>query len=104
MITDDLGKILHDKFTRGEPLSDEEQSQLTKWYEAQDNLESDILDTAWGKKNNDSLQSQIETALTQLTAITQRIQDVATENEALRQEITRLRHQLVDSSSLHHTI
>lgn len=33
MISDDLGKALHDKATRGLPLSDGEQAQLQVWYD-----------------------------------------------------------------------
>jgi regulator of replication initiation timing len=43
-------------------------------------------------------------ALTQLIAITNRIQEVASENEMLRQEISNLRHQLVDSSRLQQAV
>ncbi len=70
MISDDFGKALHDRLTRGEQLSDEEQSQLESWYEYQDNLESNILGTTAEKKTIAKLQSQIEVALTQLTTIT----------------------------------
>ena len=104
MISNDLGKDLHDRSTRGEPLSDDEQGQLDRWYEYQDNLEDNILGTGAEKKTITKLQSQIEVALTQLIAITNRIQEVASENEILRQEISSLRHQLVDSSTLQQTV
>ena len=104
MISNDLGKDLHDRLTRGEQLSDDEQGQLDSWYEYQDNLEDNILGTGAEKKTITKLQSQIEVALTQLIAITNRIQEVATENETLRQEISSLRHQLVDSSTLQQTV
>lgn len=104
MISNDLGKDLHDRSTRGEQLSDDEQGQLDSWYEYQDNLEDNILGTGAEKKTITRLQSQIEVALTQLIAITNRIQEVASENETLRQEISSLRHQLVDSSTLQQTI
>jgi len=104
MISDDLGKALHDRLTRGEQLSDEEQGQLESWYEYHDKLESNILGTTAEKKTIVKLQSQIEAALTQLIAITNRLQEVASENEMLRQEINNLRHQLVDSSTLQQTV
>ena len=100
MISDDLGKVLHDRSTRGEALSDEEQLQLERWYEDQDNLERNILVTTPDEKTIAKLQAQIEAALTQLISITTRIQEVASENELLRQEINSLRHQLVDSSTM----
>jgi hypothetical protein len=104
MISDDFGKALHDRLTRGEQLSIEEQGQLESWYETQDNLESNILGTTAEKKTIVKLQAQIEVALTQLIAITNRIQEVASENEMLRQEISNLRHQLVDSSRLQQAV
>ena len=99
MISDDLGQVLHDRSTRGETLSAEEQLQLERWYEAQDKLESQLLALTPDKKAVANLQSQIEGALTQLISLTNRIQQVASENELLRQEINSLRHQLVDVSA-----
>jgi len=62
MISNDLGKDLHDRVTRGEQLSDDEQGQLDSWYEYQDNLEVNILGTSAEKKTITKLQSQIEVA------------------------------------------
>jgi septal ring factor EnvC (AmiA/AmiB activator) len=104
MISDDLGKILHDRSTWGEALSAEDQIQLESWYEDQDNLESNILVTTVAEKTIAKLQAQIEGVLTQLINITKRIQEVASENEILRQEINSLRHQLVDSSTPQQTV
>ena len=101
MISDDLGQDLHDRSTRGETLSAEEQLQLERWYEAQDKLESHMLALTPDEKALANLQSQIEGALTPLISLTNRIQQVASENELLRQEINSLRHQLVDASTSH---
>ncbi len=100
MISDELGQALHDRSTRGELLSDEEQAQLEHWYASQDNIERAILATGAEEETTANLQSQIEATLTQLTNTTQRIQEIASENETLRQEINGLRQQLVDSSSI----
>jgi len=104
MISDDLGQVLHDRSTRGETLSAEEQIQLETWYEDQDNLESNILVTTPEENTIANLQSQIEVALSQLISITKRIQEVVAENEILRQDIKSLRHQLVDSSTTQQTV
>ena len=95
MISDDLAKQLHDKSTRGESLSEEEQSQLEEWYVFQDNIESKMLGLTSQESTLATLQSQVEAALAQLTTITTRIQEIASENETLRQEIIVLRRQLV---------
>ena len=104
MIADELGQALHDRATRGEQLSAEEQATLESWYEIQDNLESDILAGTTDRRNILKLQTQIETGLAQLRIITQRIQNVAAENEALRQDIVHLRRQLADSSTMQQSV
>ena len=95
MASDNLAKQLHDRQTRGESLSMEEQSLLEYWYALQDNAESNMLP---GLTNNErtlaTLQAQVEAAFTQLMTAIKRIQEVASENEALRGEIANLRHQL----------
>ncbi len=94
MISNEIAKQLHDRFTRGTSLSVEEQAQLEEWYVFQDRVEGEILESTTPKSTLTTLQSQIETALNQLTAATTRIQEIASENETLRQEITILRRQL----------
>ena len=93
MVSDDLGRQLHDRATRGELLSAEEQPLLKNWYALQDSAESDALNL--NKDTLATLQTQVEEALTQLTIVTKRIQEVASENKALKREIVELRRQLV---------
>ena len=95
MISDDLAKQLHDKATRDEPLSAEEQTQLEKWYALQDNAESKALGLTAAEETLATLQAQVDAALAQLMTVTKRIQEIAAENETLRREITALRRQLV---------
>lgn len=94
MIRDETGKQLHDKASRGESLTAEEQAQLTAWYVAQDAAEADLLPQPAVEVDLEALQRQVDAASTQLTAVTERIQQVAAENNDLRQEIIRLRQQL----------
>ncbi len=95
MISDDIARELHDRFSRGETLSAEEQKQLRDWYASQDAAESKILGLTTSEKTAASLQAQIDAALAQLMAVTKRIQEVASENDTLRREITTLRRQLM---------
>ncbi|MBI4758581.1 MAG: hypothetical protein HY783_06225 [Chloroflexi bacterium] len=95
MISDDIGRKLHDRSSRGETLSAEEQKQLENWYASQDNAESKMLGLTASEKTVASLQTQIDSALAQLMVVTKRIQEVASENEALRREIAALRRQLM---------
>lgn len=93
MISDEKGRQLHDRFTRGESLTTREKQQLEEWYGRQDQLESEILksDDAGGIAN---LESQIKTTLLQINIASKRIKKVTEENEALRREAARLRKKL----------
>jgi flagellar biosynthesis/type III secretory pathway protein FliH len=77
MVSNDLAKQLHDKATRGETLSVEEQRQLANWYARQDIAEGKALGLAAGEKTSASLQAQVDAALAQLMTVTKRIQDLA---------------------------
>jgi SMC interacting uncharacterized protein involved in chromosome segregation len=96
MISDDAGRNLHDRLTRGEPLSSEEQSLLEEWYALQDDAERQLLGLSGipDESNITTIQTQVDAALAQLAAMTARIQEIASENTALKQEISELRHQL----------
>jgi cell division protein FtsB len=95
MDTDQLGMQLHDRSTRGEPLTSEEIRQLETWYAQQDAIEQErLIPQATATADLETLHSQIDASLNQLTAVTQRIQQIAAENAALRQENTTLRQQL----------
>ena len=94
MISDDLGRRLHDRATQGEQLSAEDQAQLEAWYAAQDRAETDALSLAEMATDVTILQTQVESATAQLTAISRRIQKTAAENAALRREINMLRRRL----------
>lgn len=100
MISDDLGKILHDKSTCGVILSAEEQAQLQMWYDEQDAQEAAMYAAAPEVTSIARLQAQIDVTLTQLMNMTRRIQEVMLENKALRQETEGLRRQLVASLPL----
>ena len=67
--------------TPATPLSEEEQLRLEEWYAFQDKAEHEILREAPQKNILTTLQTQVETAMTQLNAITKRIQEIAIENE-----------------------
>ena len=94
MVSDDLGRHLHDRATQGEQLSAEDQAQLEAWYAAQDHVEMEALGVAEMAKDATILQTQVESATAQLTTISRRIQKTAAENAALRREINMLRRRL----------
>lgn len=94
MISDDLAKQLHDKVTKGESLSTKEQAKLEKWYTFQDSAENNVLGLTAAEKKISTLQSQVNSALSQLMTVTKHIQEIASENESLRREVSVLRGQL----------
>lgn len=95
MISDDLGKVLHDKATRGMTLSAEEQEQLQSWYDEQDAQEAAMYAAVPEVAGAARLQAQIDATLTQLISMTRSIQEVMLKNNALRQEIDGLSRQLI---------
>jgi hypothetical protein len=96
MISENAGQSLHDRATRGEILTDNEQVLLSDWYESQDQIEVEMLGLARAvpEKLTQFLQIQIKTGLEKLMLLTQQIQQIITENEALKREISLLQSQL----------
>jgi regulator of replication initiation timing len=68
---------------------------LENWYASQDAAERKALGLAAGEERLASLQAQVDAALAQLTSVTKRVQETASENETLRREIATLRRRLV---------
>jgi hypothetical protein len=100
MISDELARQLHDNSTRGKLLSVEEHSLLEQWYAVQDQGETQILAKSNDKTRLLRLQTQVDTALTQLMGITKQIQEVMAENKTLKREIIQLHNQLVQQMTL----
>ncbi|NEO82716.1 MAG: hypothetical protein F6J87_00405 [Spirulina sp. SIO3F2] len=94
MIPDPLGQDLHDRATRGQTLTPAEQTQLETWYAQQDAAEAELLTIAPVASDLDLLQDRINQAFAQLQTLSQRIQTLATENAAIRQENKALLKQL----------
>ena len=94
MVSDILGQQLHDRATRGERLSETEQAQLEEWYAGRDEAEAKELGLETIERRIADLQTQINVALAQLSAVTRRIQEIAAENEVLRDEIATLRRRV----------
>lgn len=96
MPTLEQAKTLHNKASQGEIMTAAERAQLDEWYAVQDAMESKDLGLNSAEKTPASLQEQIDAALTHLTTVTKRIQELASENETLRREIAVLRQQVAN--------
>ena len=85
---------LHDRATSGEVLTSEEQAELERWYADQDNEEATIIHAPSSPDETGTLQRQVHATLDPLRVVTERIQSLSAENEALRREVAELRHRL----------
>ena len=93
--------MLHDKATRGEVLTAEEETELAAWHARLDQ-EEDTLQTSFSRSSlaADMRQAEIEKALTHLQTTAQQVREQLNENEALRREIAALTQQLAQTKTL----
>lgn len=91
---------LHDRHTRGEPLSETELQILQAWYDQQDaeehariNQVGNVVDTT------KQLQQQITQTALQLQTVTQQISATIAANETLRAEIIALQVRLAQQTA-----
>ena len=102
MVSDELGKQLHDRATRGETLSAQERASLETWYATQDRAEMDSLDLTT-TETVAILQAQVDSVLGQLETAAKRIQELAQENDRLRGEIATLHRRLAQQATVRAT-
>jgi hypothetical protein len=88
------GPYLHDRATRGEVLSPDEQAELDSWYDATDRAEATILAGSHESASLEGLRAQVRASTQQLRVVTERIVDLAAENDRLRREIAASQQQL----------
>ncbi len=98
MVSTELGLQLHDRATRGQVLTAEEQVQLDRWYQQQDAAEAELLEVSQPRLLNLELQ-QVDQAVSHLASVVQQIQQTTAENRAIKQEIILLQQQLLATQS-----
>jgi hypothetical protein len=94
MIPDEIGQKLHDRATRGEALTTEEQELLRRWYAHHDQDEMAQLNAAPAPSGLADLQSRVQQATALVVVQAQRIEALTAENAELRQEIASLQRLL----------
>lgn len=99
MSTHMRGQALHDKATRGEQLTSEEQRELEQWYAQEDEIEAVVLDVTTRDEADMILQLQVYATLDQLQMVTRQIQELLLENDAVRREIAELQQRLAQRST-----
>jgi hypothetical protein len=95
MAQTERGSLLHDRATRGEALSPDEQAELDAWYDAMDREEAAILADSHDDGSLAALRARVRASARQLRAVTQHIEELTVENEHLRREIAASQRQLV---------
>ena len=98
MISDELGKILYDKSTRGVQLSEEEAEQLQAWYDYQDKLEDELINRSSNTISLADLKAQVELSLEKLSTLANQIKKISQENEIIKSENRILRKKIACSS------
>jgi predicted RNase H-like nuclease (RuvC/YqgF family) len=98
MSADLQAQQIHDRATRGEPISAEERSQLDQWYARMDAEEGALLNRGQPQELA-ALRGRIDAAVAQVRVVTQRIQTLTTENETARREVAALQRQLAQKST-----
>ena len=78
------GQFLHNRSTRGLPLSAEEQIELQAWYDELDEAESKILNASKKSVDLEALRALVKAADEQLLIAVKRLHEIERENERLR--------------------
>ncbi len=98
---DELGQKLHDRATRGQKLSTEEQEQLEAWYAKMDRAEA--ADLGLGKEAPEgALPALIEKTLAEIAGATRRIRELDRQAREIEQENGALRARLSRHLSTQH--
>ena len=93
---------LHDRATRGESLTADEQQKLQKWYKAQDRAEDELINHG-AAVQNESWRDELNAALNEITQTSGENEKIAAQNEILRLENEKLRR-TVESRLLKETV
>ncbi len=103
-IDDELGRRLHDRATRGQPLSAAERAQLQSWYDKWDRIEMGQLgltpeQMAAEEAQLAELHAQVEAEETRVAELIESNWELDRQNEALRAEIESLRLHLAERAA-----
>ena len=89
-----MSQQLHDRATRGEALTAEEQTQLDAWYAQNDQAEAGELSLNSASESVATLRHQLDEALAELAQTSERVRELAAGNQKIQDENEQLRRQL----------
>ena len=90
---DELVQQLHDRATRGQQLSPEEEAQLAAWYAELDRAETADLGLSQAASES-TLPARIEKTLVEISSAAQRIRELDRKAKEIEQENAALRARL----------
>ncbi len=100
MSSDNIGRQLHDKSTRGKALTPEEHEVLEKWYARHDNEESELLNRDNEPQTEYILHEQIDPILSRIGTTAEQIHKLTDENRVLKKNISKLQQQLAEKNKV----
>lgn len=99
MTEEQTGPQLHDRATRGETLSEEEQTRLARWYHEEDEREVKRLGLDRPEGELPDLSVRIEASLVQIRSLTEQLHELSAQNDGLRRDILMLRREVAQRTS-----
>lgn len=99
MVSDEVGLKLHDRATRGQTLTAEEQVLLQAWYDEKNREEAAQLNLSATTASVTELEEQVRKAEQQALELIRQNQAIAAQNEAIRANIALLRRKLEERTS-----
>ena len=98
MLSDEIGRQLHDRSTRGKALTSVAHRSLEKWYDQQDNKDSRLLHRDDDLRIENILHKQIDPILIRISTAAEQIHKLTDENRVLRENIAKLQRQLPEKT------
>ncbi|MGD9732135.1 MAG: hypothetical protein AB7U45_08135 [Desulfamplus sp.] len=101
MLSDEIGKELHERATQGKILTNEEHKLLQEWYNVQDRAESECLYSNAVVETEHTIQKQINNIIIKIEAASENIHKLTSENILLKKNIAAINKKLSEKIMAH---
>jgi hypothetical protein len=98
MLTNQQAQSLHDRATRGEAVSAEEQADLEAWYAVQDENETVCLQLGQSSAIP-ALRANLGSAEAELQTVSRKIHEITAENDSIRRDVVSLRVKIAQQAA-----